>query len=319
MNMDLISVIIPVYNVEKYLARCLESVINQTYRNIEIILVDDGSTDNSGVICDEYVLRDSRIKVIHKTNGGASSARNVGLDIMQGQWVTFVDSDDYIADNYVETLYLLCAEKKCNISSCMFESTKESDFCFPTGSFDSIVLSPREAMRSIYGASSTFITIIICAKLFSAELFSSMRFKEGIICEDEDLYWKLIYNSSGIACTSAKLYAYFMSANSVMRGGFSEKNLVIIDILQEREIFYKQKQEAELYALTLKTKCYVLHDLLSKMKTYCPEQKERLAQYRDILNQTYREVSGSKFLSCKTKVVLFVIRYMPFLYNVYKK
>src|SRR5699024_6485655 len=110
MTQPLISVIVPCYNVEEYLPKCVESILNQTYRNLEIFLVNDGSLDRSGEICDEYVVKDTRIKVIHKENGGLSDARNVALDIMTGEYVTFVDSDDYVAEDYVEYLYKLIEE-----------------------------------------------------------------------------------------------------------------------------------------------------------------------------------------------------------------
>jgi len=115
---DLISVIIPVYNVEPYLKKCLDSVVTQTYKEIEIILVDDGSTDGSGPICDEYAAQDKRIRVIHKRNGGLSDARNVGLDRCSGRYVTFIDSDDYVASDYVERLYRILVEYNADIAVC---------------------------------------------------------------------------------------------------------------------------------------------------------------------------------------------------------
>lgn len=116
MTQPLISVIVPCYNVEEYLPKCVESILNQTYRNLEIFLVNDGSLDRSGEICDEYVVKDTRIKVIHKENGGLSDARNVALDIMTGEYVTFVDSDDYVAEDYVEYLYKLIEENGVKLS-----------------------------------------------------------------------------------------------------------------------------------------------------------------------------------------------------------
>ena len=111
-----VSIVIPVYNVEKYLARCIQSVINQTYENIEIILVDDGSMDSSGKLCDTYKMRDNRIKVIHQRNLGVSAARNVGLDLAEGDSITFIDADDYVAENYIETLVNLMKKEKAEIS-----------------------------------------------------------------------------------------------------------------------------------------------------------------------------------------------------------
>ena len=116
--MDLISVIIPIYNVEQYLKECLESVINQTYRNLEIILVDDGSKDKSGKICDEYKNKDERIKVVHKENGGLSDARNAGMKIATGKYIQFIDSDDFIDKDMIETLYNLIIENEADISMC---------------------------------------------------------------------------------------------------------------------------------------------------------------------------------------------------------
>ena len=115
MLQPLISVIVPCYNVEEYLPKCIESILNQTYRNLEILLVDDGSPDNCGRICDEYAAKDSRIRIIHKKNGGLSDARNAALDVMTGEYVTFIDSDDYVSDDYVEYLYKIIKESGVKI------------------------------------------------------------------------------------------------------------------------------------------------------------------------------------------------------------
>ena len=124
---ELISIIIPIYNVEKYLHCCINSVIRQTYKNLEIILIDDGSPDNCGKICDEYAKKDNRIKVIHKENGGLSSARNAGLDIAKGEYISFVDSDDYVAENFIEKLYKLCKENDADIAECDFYRIKANE------------------------------------------------------------------------------------------------------------------------------------------------------------------------------------------------
>ena len=118
---DLISVIIPVYKVEKYLCRCVDSVLEQTYTNMEIILVDDGSPDNCPVMCDEYARQDSRVKVIHQENAGLSGARNAGIDMAQGQWLAFVDSDDYLAADFLERLYQACVDTGSSLSVCRWE------------------------------------------------------------------------------------------------------------------------------------------------------------------------------------------------------
>ena len=122
---ELISVIVPVYNVEKYISRCIESIMKQTYKNIEIILIDDGSTDNSGKICDEYSLKDDRINVIHKKNGGLSDARNTGLDIAKGKYISLIDSDDFVSKFFIETLYNTCKNENCEIAICEYERVYE--------------------------------------------------------------------------------------------------------------------------------------------------------------------------------------------------
>ena len=118
---QLVSIIVPIYNVEKYIKECIDSIINQTYKNLEIILVDDGSPDCCPKICDEYSKKDKRIKVIHKENGGLSSARNAGLDVAKGEYVSFIDSDDVVDEKFIETLYNLCIENNCDISECNFQ------------------------------------------------------------------------------------------------------------------------------------------------------------------------------------------------------
>ncbi|MEI7668283.1 MAG: glycosyltransferase family A protein, partial [Erysipelotrichaceae bacterium] len=127
--MELISVIVPVYNVEKYIDRCVSSILNQTYKNLDIILVDDGSQDKSGQICDEYALKDNRIKVLHKSNGGLSDARNKGIELSKGEYISFVDSDDTISNNFIDKLYNLCVNYSSDISMCYFKQfTSEISF-----------------------------------------------------------------------------------------------------------------------------------------------------------------------------------------------
>jgi len=124
-NMPKISVIVPVYNVEKYLAKCIDSILAQTFTDFECILINDGSPDNSPAICDEYAKKDERMKVIHKENGGVSSARNTGLDIAQGEWITFADSDDWVDENYLELMYSNAIKNNCDLSICGFKSVDE--------------------------------------------------------------------------------------------------------------------------------------------------------------------------------------------------
>ena len=142
MYYPLITVIIPIYKVEKYLPKCLDSVLAQTYSNLEIILVDDGSPDNCGAICDEYAARDSRIRVIHKENGGLSSARNSGIDICRGKYISFIDSDDFVSPYFIEMLYRGVHDFNCEIA------TVEHGVSFMEGKDDSVVFAKDKLQRS---------------------------------------------------------------------------------------------------------------------------------------------------------------------------
>lgn len=216
MKEELISVIVPIYNVEKYLKRCVDSILNQTYKNVEIILIDDGSTDNSGKICDEYALKDTRIKVIHKENGGLSDARNAGLNIMTGKYVTFVDSDDYIDFKFIQTLFTNL--KKCNadISCCnmqRFKTNKELRKYKKTRNgieiFDSI-----EALNYIFYQKK--IDSSVCNKLFKENLFRKIFFPNNRYFEDLAIIYKVILKAKKIVYDNSNLYYYYQRKNSIL-------------------------------------------------------------------------------------------------------
>lgn len=315
MEKDLITIVVPVYNVEKYLERCVDSLLKQTYENIEIILVDDGAKDNSGKLCDELALRDTRIKVIHKLNGGLSDARNCGLDAMSGKWVTFIDSDDYVSADYVKLMYKMCIENDVQISSCQFVRTYEDSYGFAAFEDDIKIISGTEAIKSIYGEMNGEITIVSTCKLYSAKLFDGYRFKKGIIHEDEELVWKLLYGAEKIAVTQAQLYGYYMSSDSIMRGGFDERSTVMLDILKERAVRFKEDNAAEIYDLTLKTRCYILNMLYCKYKKYMPDKNAAAESVKEEFKEIYKQVKKSKYISAKSKRSLLIMNYFPTVYG----
>ena len=225
--MSLISVIVPIYKVEPYLRKCVDSIINQSYRNLEIILVDDGSPDNCGAICDEYAAKDSRIKVIHKPNGGLSDARNAGMDIMSGDYVAFVDSDDWIEPNMYERLLQLITEYQADIAvggvtddfeyNNQITSTKVSDY----GSVP-FAESNTNAMRRYFHTS--------CAawdKLYKADLFDGIRYPVGEINEDEAIVLHILARCSKV-CYTSEIFYHYMHRNSgatITSSPFSIKKL----------------------------------------------------------------------------------------------
>ena len=224
MNSPLVSVIVPVYNVEKYLEKCLDSITRQTYENLEIILVDDGSTDDSGRMIDEYKkgTKDKRIRIIHKKNGGLSSARNAGLELMKGEWVVFVDSDDYISRDFVETLYNLAIKNNAEIATCSFESfSDDGSILKKSPSWPNGVMSGTEAINDMFANKRP---AYICLSMFRAELFvkNDILFPEGREFEDIATRVKLLYFAKKVAFSNKRLYSYLIRGGSITGKKFSK-------------------------------------------------------------------------------------------------
>lgn len=231
----MVSIIVPIYNIESYLSVCVDSLLKQTYREIEIILVDDGSTDNSGKLCDEYAQTDSRIHVIHKPNGGLSSARNAGLDIAAGEWILFVDGDDYLDKSAVERLMAI-AEKYENADFIQFLYCETEDFSWKADlkqKANEDVCTDKYSffnkLRELGGVAASS-----CTKLFRKELFENLRFTEGILHEDEDLITRLLPKCNKIVYTNLVLYGYVMRSGSIIHSVFNPKSMDVFKILDDR-------------------------------------------------------------------------------------
>ena len=232
----LISVIVPVYGVENYLSTCINSIIKQTYENIEIILVDDGSLDKSGDLCDYYSTQDSRIRVIHKKNGGLSDARNAGIDICNGEFISFIDSDDYISPIFIETLYNAAIMFNADIVTC------SSAVSFIDGSAEIVELEmkpERCSMREI--KQKEVIREILYQKipngaphrLYKRHIFNELRFPFGYLFEDVATVYKAFFLAKKIAIVDASIYAYRIRQDSIVRMKFSDKKMIAITIGDE--------------------------------------------------------------------------------------
>lgn len=252
--MSLISVIVPIYNVEKYLHRCVDSILKQTYGDLEIILVDDGSTDNCGKICDEYAKKDRRIKVIHKENGGQSSARNVGLDYATGEYVSFIDSDDFIHPQMLEMLYKAVTDFDVEMACCDFFRIKHKK------DFDNIIYKSSELAYEILSRDEIFANYhdrylkklqeSVCNKLIRREMFDGLKFCERMIYEDEHILMYIVNKIKRCAIINAKLYYYNEMNSSTMRSGFSEKKFSGLDLARDEvDFFYDNKSEREKFLL----------------------------------------------------------------------
>ena len=223
----LISIVVPVYNVETYLEECVRSIANQTYNNLEIILVDDGSTDNSGSLCDEMTRIDKRIVVFHKNNGGLSDARNYGIDHASGKYIMFVDSDDIISENIVETLYCLMKDniKLATCELAHFDDGSTPIFCKETSL--SILTKEEALLEFLYQKK---IPTSACAKMYDIDVLKDLRFVVGQRFEDNEFVFKAISSCSKIGYLDAKLYAYRHRIDSITTSSFNEKDFDIIDI-----------------------------------------------------------------------------------------
>lgn len=250
----MISVIVPVYNVERYIRQCVESILGQTYTDLEIILVDDGSTDGSGSICDEFKLRDDRVVVIHKRNGGLSDARNAGLDIAKGAYIGFVDSDDYIEPDMYEVLYTNCERHAADLAAARFvkfDTQGEQEKCFT----ENIEVFSREDMLRLFivGDRRYEITMSVWDRLYKRELISDLRFPVGRCYEDIVFSTKAIEKSKINVYIDRALYHYRLREDSISGEDFGDYTKtplrIITDLIPELErqiLFLDEKGEKEL-------------------------------------------------------------------------
>ena len=285
-NKPLISVIIPVYKVEEYLPACIDSVLAQTYENLEIILVDDGSPDNCGKICDEYAEKDSRIKVIHKENGGLSSARNAGLREMSGDYVGFVDSDDSIEPEMYETLYNAVAQNGADISICKFRRCKNQLGDGPRSAEDigpTLIFERNEALK--YLLLSKYYGGHVCNKLFKREVLDGVFLDETtLFIEDLEFTTRVFLRTSKVCFTPVALYNYLTRDSSLLSSPFSpkhytahESSLKIIETLKKHGVYDELAPYGDIAVLSanmiLMRKLYVAKQY---RKEYCPLVKKNI-------------------------------------------
>ena len=310
MDEVLISVVVPVYNVEHYLKKCVDSICHQTYRNLEIILVDDGSTDCSGSLCAEFATSDSRIRVIHKSNGGLSDARNAGMELASGEWWMFVDSDDYIAPDTAETLLLAAVENHCEIAVCnmmrIYEDGKREPFYCP-------VTEP-----TIWAGEQRFETLrqpSVCNKLFRADLFKELRFPKRKFYEDTFVYHVLAHRANRIALTGLSGYYYLSRRESILgHSQFTDRYFDYVEAIHERAMFlfnhgvsrYGEEACLSLYAA-------IVNSTKNIRKT--PQNAEYFQKMWEWYELAYRNLMSSPDTSIKQKLRLFFLKYAPKIHN----
>ena len=290
-----ISIIVPVYNVEQYLPRCIESILAQTFRDFELILVDDGSPDNCGVICDEYAKEDNRIHVIHQENGGLSAARNAGIDWAfsnsDSTWISFIDSDDWVHCKYLEALLGAVQKNDVLVSISEYERTSGEN-----PRVDGSWLSPQIWKVEDYFINNNTNAVIACGKLFSKTCFKKIRFPVGKVHEDEFTTYKLLFMSTQVAVIHAPLYAYFVNANGISEGEWSPKRLFAIEAMEERIEYFdklrmKTMKEDAVSGYIYRLQYYIKQiDELQERK-YLRERKMLLKKLRIAIKKYRKEYS----------------------------
>lgn len=278
----LISIIVPIYNVEAYLAKCINSIISQTYGNLEIFLVDDGSPDRCGLICDEYAKQDARIKVIHKKNGGLSDARNVAIDVAKGEYITFVDSDDYVANDYVESLYKLIVENDAQMSITR---------CIPFFEGMKPVHIRQTKITKVFDTYNALISLFYqkdfdnaaWAKMYHCSLFKSdIRYPKGWLYEDLPTTYKLMMLCNKIAFSSYENYYYLLRKDSIEGAPFKpQKYECCIKIIRQLEENKKKMFPAIQKSVECRIVSFAFHILLEIPK----EQIEMRTNLLDIIKR----------------------------------
>lgn len=248
----LVSIIVPIYNVEKYLDECIESLVNQSYKNLEIILVDDGSPDHSPEICDIWALKDDRIIVIHKENGGLSDARNYGLRKSTGNYITFVDSDDVVSIFFIEKLLKIMIKNKVDICECNY-STIKNDFNDITTTSDIRCYDTRDALEYLFN--ENIFKHVVWNKMYKREIIEDLEFEKDKIHEDLFFTYLAFGKSKNIAKISDNLYFYRQRDNSIMSSKFSIKNLDAIEA-RMRQLNYIKINFPDL--INLVTNCFLI-------------------------------------------------------------
>ena len=269
----LISVIIPVYKVEAYLTACVESVLAQTYQNFEIILVDDGSPDNCPQMCDEFAARDSRIRVIHKPNGGLSSARNAGIDGAKGEYLAFLDSDDLWTPLFLERLYQAIGETGADLAVCLFRRFRGEPPRELPEAAQTLLLTQREAFECLFGVRNENM-VVAPNKLYSADTFREIRYPVGKLHEDEAVIHEILGLTQTVAWVDEAHYLYRESSNSITTAKFSLKRLDEMYAKEQRISYFEVRGMQE---LADRTRLGYLSCLMRLYRTVQAELEDRSA------------------------------------------
>ena len=314
--MDKISVIVPIYNVEKYLSKCIESIQNQTHQNLEIILVDDGSPDGSGAICDEYARKDERIHVIDQPNSGVEKARNAAIDYFHGDYVTFIDGDDFIEPQMLELLLKLHQENNASFSMVTYRKVYDSSSCFPLIDLSKVktrILSQDDMMKGLFSLSDMdpMLFRVVWNKLFPKDLVKGSYFIETG-SEDTEYNNRIYLKSSNVVCGMVPMYNYVQHSTSLTHDSFNKRKLDLIDSFYIMYNTLNGHKAYQAYCLDYmyKTIFYVRH--YSKGTPFEQNARKKSKYFK---NLTFKNLISNDAIPLYRRLGLASLYYMPFLYD----
>ena len=307
--MPKISLIVPIYNIEECVEECIESILNQTFKDFEVILVDDGSTDNSLNICRKYEKKDTRITVVHKKNGGLSDARNAGIDKACGEYLCFIDGDDFIVNDTLENMYNLILKNNTQISICnmvRYYGDEDTDI-FYKPSEKEIVLEGNDRFETLEQPS-------VCNKMFKSDLFNGVRFPYGKYYEDTFVYHELVMKASSVVLTGEDSYYYRCRRGSILDGGYTKKYFDFMEAVYLRATFldknniHEYADEAYLHVYSSLSNAYHNIDINSE------EIKSLFDIAKNRYNKAFNRLIKDKHFNIKQKIRFVLLRYSPSLH-----
>lgn len=300
-----LSVVIPVYNVEKYLDKCVESIVNQTFKDLEIILVDDGSTDESGKMCDEWTEKDTRIKAIHKINGGLSSARNAGIKQAKGEYISFIDSDDFVELDMYATMIEALDRTGKDIASCgrivdLWGEREKREFSLKSER----IFSKEEAIEEVLLL--RYIDVSACDKVYRCTLFKQIMYPEGKISEDAAVIFEILDASNGVVHVGKTFYHYIYRKNSISKSQYSHKYYdAYVNCQKTREYIGENYPELMVQCNIYCTQvCGSLLQSMGENRSIIENYKNDYTSYKTMFNEGFWKLLKTKGIDRKLKVKL---------------
>lgn len=313
-NTKQISVIIPIYNVEKYLPKCIDSVINQTYGNIEILLINDGSTDNCGLICDHYADKDNRVNVIHKENGGLSSARNVGLSLAEGRYIAFLDSDDWIDPEMYKVLIEALERTGADIAACGFKEVYQNKIIVQSYSGFETIYDKINAINSLFDETKN-IRFEVWNKVFKKEIIGDIRFKDRQVFEDVYFDRNVFLKMNSLVYVDKPMHNYLKEREGNTNSHFSDAKLSVFkefdDFIDELKVVGMVDSSRKLEAFALHTSITLFCGAVQLHASKSTKKKLREEHYKYHINGNSNPYIG--------KIKSYFFLYFPYLYCKFSK